>query len=204
MSIGEQQGVGAAMDTRTAREAAEGSSTVQALLTPTRSLSQTEGQITYDTRANRAGAVGEKGDLYVESDTKWLYLYDGSAWRYEAGINVGTFAQMGAISLTAADEGAWFFVTDAGTNYGLWRVASGAFVKQFLPASPDVATEYRVNGNKIIGARKTGWTLPTSTKTRTNADYSTLTLTQLAEVLAALVNDLHSGGGAGSQPLLTA
>lgn len=56
--------------------------------------------------------------------------------------------------------------------------------------------EYQVAGNAVVKARKTGWTLPTSTKTRNVADYSALTLAQLAEVVAALVNDVHSAGGA--------
>jgi hypothetical protein len=63
-----------------------------------------------------------------------------------------------------------------------------------VSASPNV-TSIKVGGNQIIGARKTGWTLPTSAQTRSNADYSTLTLAQLAEVVAALVNDLHADGG---------
>ena len=65
-----------------------------------------------------------------------------------------------------------------------------------------VSGVYKVGANQIIGARKAGWTLPTSTKTRNIADYSALTNAQLGAILAALVNDVHADGG-GTHMLLS-
>lgn len=198
----DQQGVETALDIRTAREAAEGSAGVEAQLQSVRELSATSEKFTADTRAHRLSASGDAGDEWLETDTGLLYYATGTGWKYKAGIAFGTNAAMAALSISANDNGAWFFVTDAGLNYGWWRVVGGVFAHEMLPTTIDVLTAIKINGNQVIGARKTGWTLPTSTKTRSNADYSTLTLAQLAEVVAALVNDLHSSGG-GTHGLLT-
>jgi hypothetical protein len=66
-----------------------------------------------------------------------------------------------------------------------------------LSANPDVSGEYRVDGVRVVGNRKTGWTLPTGTATRTGFDTSTATVTQLAEAFKALIEDLHANAGHG-------
>lgn len=58
----------------------------------------------------------------------------------------------------------------------------------------NTAAGLQVQSNKVIGARKTGWGVPTGTLTRTTFDSGTVTLPQLAERVAALINDLHSSG----------
>ena len=59
-------------------------------------------------------------------------------------------------------------------------------------------TQLQVNGTKIAGARKTGWTtVPTGTATRTTFDTATVTLSQLAERVKALIDDLHATAGHG-------
>lgn len=195
MALNPQQGIDEAMQTRVAREAVEGSEGVQAQLQATRTNSLTSGAFTFDARSVRVVAVGLPGDEFFETDTHLVYYYDGSAWHYEAGIGYGSYATMTALSLTVADEGALYFVNTVGVNYGLWRATAGAFVKELLAASPDVSTEYRVGGNKIIGARKTGWaTDPTGTLTRTTFDSTTVTLPDLAARVAALIVDLRSHG----------
>lgn len=55
----------------------------------------------------------------------------------------------------------------------------------------------RVNGTKVVGARKTGWGTPTGTATRTAFDPSTVTLQGLAERFAALLIDLKPTTGHG-------
>lgn len=64
-------------------------------------------------------------------------------------------------------------------------------------------TALNVANLKVIGARKTGWALPTGTLTRTTFDTATVTLPQLAERLAALINDVHSGGTGSTHALVT-
>jgi hypothetical protein len=51
-----------------------------------------------------------------------------------------------------------------------------------------------VGANTVVGARKTGWQQPSGAATRTAFDPATVTLPQLAERVAALINDLSSHG----------
>jgi hypothetical protein len=55
-----------------------------------------------------------------------------------------------------------------------------------------------VGANQVLGSRKTGWTVPTGTATRTGFNTATATLTQLAEHLKALIDDLHNTAGHGA------
>lgn len=82
----------------------------------------------------------------------------------------------------------------AGTATGSYTAQGGG---NYMSAS-----EFRVSGTKVVGARKSGWTLATGTATRGTFATSTVTLAQLAEHVKALIDDLHSGGG-GSHALLT-
>jgi hypothetical protein len=188
-----QQGVEESIDVRTQREAAEGSVGIQSLPTNTRTLGLTQGQVTLGTRADRQAAIGTTGDLFIEDETGWMYVFE-SVWKYVAGVYVGTYVELTGLTLDSTDEGARFLVTDVGVNHGLWVVISGAFVHEILPASPDVQTEYRIGGTRIISSRRTGWTAATGTATRTTFDTTTVTLPQLAERLKALMDDLTSHG----------
>jgi hypothetical protein len=53
---------------------------------------------------------------------------------------------------------------------------------------------YKVAGNQVTGARKTGWTAATGTPTRTSFATGSVTLPQLAERVKALIDDLISHG----------
>lgn len=52
-------------------------------------------------------------------------------------------------------------------------------------------------GTQVVSARKTGWTAPSGTATRSGYATSTATLTQVAEALKALIDDLHATAGHG-------
>lgn len=52
----------------------------------------------------------------------------------------------------------------------------------------------KVGANTVVGARKTGWTAPTGTATRTTFATSTVTTAQLAERVKALIDDLTAHG----------
>lgn len=56
---------------------------------------------------------------------------------------------------------------------------------------------YFINGLQVVGARKTGWAVPTGTATRTAFDTTTVTLPQLAERVKAVIDDLHATAGHG-------
>jgi hypothetical protein len=53
------------------------------------------------------------------------------------------------------------------------------------------------NSTQILTARKAGWTVATGTATRTTFDTATVTLSQLAERVKALIDDLHQTAGHG-------
>lgn len=149
----EQQGVDSALDIRTALVANQAQAGVQSQFQSVRQLTTTQAVVTRDTRLVRQSATGTADDIFIETDTGWAYVSDGTAWHYWAGVNQGSYGVMTGLAVTAEDEGALFLVTTAGTNYGLWRVTGGAFVKELLPASPDVQTSYRVAGNDVVKAR---------------------------------------------------
>ncbi len=65
------------------------------------------------------------GDLFFETDRYWLYFWGGLAWRYIAGINAGTDAVRGAITVNNNDNGAIFRTTD---TLKWWRVQAGVWV----------------------------------------------------------------------------
>jgi hypothetical protein len=56
------------------------------------------------------------------------------------------------------------------------------------------ATSFVVGTNQVVSARRTGWAAPTGTATRTTFATSTVTLSQLAERVKALIDDLTTHG----------
>jgi len=56
------------------------------------------------------------------------------------------------------------------------------------------ASSFRVGANQIIGSRITGWVASTGTATRTTFATSTVTLSELAERVKALIDDLTTHG----------
>lgn len=61
-----------------------------------------------------------------------------------------------------------------------------------------VSGVYRVGSTKVVGNRATGWSAPTGTAQRSAFDTSTVTTSQLAQRLKALIDDLTSHGLIGS------
>ncbi len=111
------------------------------------SVSGVTGAVTRDTRANRLTAAGmQASDRWVESDTGWEYLYDGVGWAWVLGVYTGTDAQRGALSLSAADNGALFLTTDT-TPRKLYEVQAAAWVLLgvLLNAQADAVTDYTDN-----------------------------------------------------------
>lgn len=120
----------------------------QAILTSIRSQSGTAAALTVGTRADKATTTGSlTSDLFLESDTGFTYRWDGAAWKFAWGIGRGSAATFATLTVTAADNGAEYFVTDTG---GWWYVSGGAWVQR---ARLNVATEYKVGGTKVIGAQ---------------------------------------------------
>lgn len=75
----------------------------------------------------------------------------------------------------------------------------GDFEAGYISASSYVqGTDFRVSGTKVVGARATGWALPTGTTDRTTFATSTVTLEELAQRVYALISDLNGHGLIGS------
>jgi hypothetical protein len=65
------------------------------------------------------------------------------------------------------------------------------------PVAFNTTDSFKVSGVKIAGARKSGWAIATGTATRSAFDTASVTLSQLAERVKALIDDLHSSNGHG-------
>lgn len=137
------------------------------------------------------------------------YLYYSSEGKLEFGGTTGT-----------RDNANWY---RGGTNSvkSDGTVEAGAFKQTYLEAGVTTAVDvkdvnlriysggtqnaridyttgyYYVQGNKVVGLPATGWTTtPSGTLTRTTFNTATVTHTELAERVAALINDLHVAGTA--------
>lgn len=115
--------------------------------TSIRALTSGTGTLTTGTRAAKPGSAA-LNDFYFETDTGWLDYWAGTAWKYLAGVNVGTNATRAAISVTANDNGALFFTNDQNK---LWRVEAGAWVDKSV--TYDLTTSLKVAGTKVIGTQ---------------------------------------------------
>jgi hypothetical protein len=88
-----------------------------------------------------------------------------------------------------------------------WNPTEGAL--DYLPMQVDAITgaitasgdlsfsgarTVRINGAQVLTTRRTGWAAPTGVATRTAFDPATVTLSQLAERVKALVDDLTAHG----------
>lgn len=122
-----------------------------------RALASGAGSLTTGTRATKPASAA-LNDFYFETDTQSLYYWAGTAWKYMAGVNVGTNAVRAAIAVTANDNGALFFTNDQNK---LWRVEGGAWVDKFVTL--DLTTSLKIAGTKVVGAQEAGWTAGTGT-----------------------------------------
>jgi len=143
-------------------------------------------------RASAMGAAGAVANLDADAQTsagtqrnigrmQWYLTThtDGaevSELRFSA-MNAGTLGQRAAIGNGMIVGGATLVMKGAGTI--------------------NAATAYYANDTKVVGTRKTGWTVATGTATRTTFDTATVTTAQLAERVKALIDDLHATAGHG-------
>lgn len=146
-----QQGVDEALSIRTERQAEEGAVGTQLVAASLRSsgVGVTESDFTAGTRADRLSASGSlENDLWYETDTAWLYRWGGVSWQFVTGLYAATDATRLALSVSAADNGALFYATDAGK---LWKVEAGAWADKFVTLT--VTTSFKVGANQVVGAR---------------------------------------------------
>jgi len=137
----------------------------------------------------------------------------------KAGLAGAAFA--GAVSAPQLSLGNDLAVADGGTgassaaaaraNLGLGSLAmqaadgvaiSGGSVSGLASLSVagdcDVSGAYKVDGVKVAGNRVTGWGTPTGTASRAAFDSGGITVSQLAQRVKALIDDLRGHGLIGS------
>jgi hypothetical protein len=116
------------------------------------------------------------------TDTKFTFLYTSPGMQMAASVQL--LWGSGASSFGPADVGL------ARLASASLKVTNGGLGTGSLTA----ASYYDENSNQLLNARKTGWSAPTGTATRTTFSTATVTTTQLAERVKALIDDLTSHG----------
>ncbi len=109
--------------------------------------------------------------------------FDGVEIRYVAGIGTvqAVTAAGGAMPLRVSGSDVRFHVS-GGDRMTIDNIAANFTVP------------IQRGGTQVVGARATGWAAMTGTATRTAYDTATVTTTQLAERVKALIDDLRSHG----------
>lgn len=125
--------------------------------TSIRALTSGAGTLTTGTRTAKPASAA-LNDFYYETDTYWLYYWSGTGWQWLTGMNAGTDAARAAITVSAKDEGAYFWARDTGK---LWQVVVGVWTDRFT--SLDLTTSLKIAATKVIGPQETGWTAGTGT-----------------------------------------
>jgi len=125
-------------------------------------------------------------------------------WSQDSGGNDTRYATF-RVEIGAATNGAEYgryiwanFVN--GTEADRFTLQSGFYSSGLTDPGPgnfNALVAYYVNDNRVVGARKTGWSTATGTATRTTFDTTTVTTQQLAERVKALIDDLHATAGHG-------
>ncbi len=138
------------------------------------------GRIMFGTKYNSSGTytTGPFIDGLKENATSGNFAY---ALAFGTRPNGGSSTERGRFTAPGAF---WVGLTTG----GLGGAGDGEF------AGDVKATHFRVGGNQVIGARITGWGAATGTPTRTTFATSTVTTTQLAERVKALIDDLIAHG----------
>jgi len=153
--------------------------------------------------AQTAGSGFVRGlDLRQAAGTnQWNLYLEGTAQNYIAGLlGLGATVPTAVIDIGASTTARASARIRSGTapsapNTGdIWSDGTNLVVNGLNI----LASAYRVGANQVLGSRKTGWTAPTGTATRTTFDTATVTLPELAERVKALIDDLISHGAIGA------
>lgn len=82
----------------------------------------------------------------------------------------------------------------AGSNLtGGGTVTSSGNISLAVDSNPSFTT-VKISGTKVLDARRIGWTAWTGSATRTTFDTTTATLTNVAEAIKAIIDDLIAHG----------
>lgn len=119
-------------------------------------------------------------------------------------VTLGTqVTTVDAVKIQAKTGANFDWLLASGTNGSFLDLRNLANVsKVFITAGADdasgpaidVAGPYKVSGLQVMGARKTGWSAPTGSSAKTSFDTSTVTVSELAQRVKAVLDDLISHG----------
>lgn len=143
--------------------------------------------LTFDGELHAPGRIrAEGGSAGVALDDRdgsgqWLLYVDGNAFYVSSTITGGT--NLFGVSANA--------ITPASGS----SVDLGSGVNKFATM---YGTTLNLGGNQVVGSRRTGWSLPSGTVSRATFVTGTATVTDVAQRLAALLNDLSAHGLIGS------
>ena len=120
------------------------------------------------------------------------------------GVGAGRFIADGVTDLTASSNSCFIGASTKGTQnatnenvFGFNATGNGSNTVTLGDSS--VTNNFfrgalSLNGTQVISTRRTGWIAPTGTATRTTFATSTVTLSELAETVKALIDDLINHG----------
>jgi hypothetical protein len=120
------------------------------------------------------------------------------------GVNAGRYISDGSTSLTITNNSCFFGVDTKGTQnatneqvFGYNATGNGSntvTIGDFNITNNFFRGALSLNATQVVSTRRTGWTAPTGTPTRTTFTTSTVTLPELAERVKALIDDLIAHG----------
>ena len=108
----------------------------------------------------------------------------------------GTGASSSAAARTNLGLGS--LATQAADNVAISGGSASGLASLSVIGDADVGGSYKVDGVKIAGNRITGWGTPTGAASRTTFDSGATTVSQLAQRVKALIDDLRTHGLIGS------
>ena len=121
------------------------------------------------------------------------------------GYDAGVYIADGVTGLTISNNSCFFGVNTKGTqnatNENVFCYnATGNGSNTVTIGDSNITNNFfrgalSLNGTQVISTRRTGWVAPTGTPTRTTFATSTVTLSQLAETVKALIDDLSTHHG---------
>ena len=121
------------------------------------------------------------------------------------GYGAGRFQSDGVTEISVTNNSCFFGVNTKGTqnatNENVFCYnATGNGSNTVTIGDSNITNNFfrgalSLNGTQVISTRRTGWVAPTGTPTRTTFATSTVTLSQLAETVKALIDDLSTHHG---------
>lgn len=147
---------------------------------------------------NSSGAISECKGLTLNGASTI-----NTAMSFSSQVTCGFSNTTRVYSLQGVTSGDYLRVLIGSLGDGVRLYGTGIFEPQW-DLNLLTGKKLTVNGAVVIGGRKTGWGVPTGTFTRTTFDTATVTLPQLAERVAAFLNDHHASGGSSPANMLIA